>query len=114
MDEHIYMFIGLNQEINEENSEEKTKKNKKKISPAEAYNDFCSENKEVLLEEIIEYRKKVLQEQQVEKILNDDNELKEIKDDRLNPDILSEKIKKTYKNRFYIITKEKLKKIEKN
>ena len=114
MDEHIYNFIGLNQQINEEETEEETeketeeeteeetKKNKKKISPAEAYNNFCNENKEVLLEEIIEYRKKVLLEQQVEKIVKKDEE---IIDDRLNPDILSEKIKKTYKNRFYNITK---------
>ena len=102
-DEHIYIFIGLNQQINEEETDdEKNKINKKKISPAEAYNNFCNENKEVLLEEIIEYRKKVLLEQQVEKIVKKDEE---IIDDRLNPDILSEKIKKTYKNRFYNITK---------
>jgi hypothetical protein len=107
MDEHIYKFIG-------EYQEEPEKQKKKAFSPAEAYEHFCNENKSALLQEIIEYRKRVLLEQQVEKILNDDNELKEIKDDRLNPDILSEKIKKTYKNRFYIITKEKLKKIEKN
>jgi hypothetical protein len=128
MDEHIYSFIslrhfsfethtvggvlsdngdtfsalemrkGVHQEESEEEETKKNKKNKKNVSPAEAYNDFCSENKEILLEEIIDYRKKVLREQHVEKIVNKD---KEIIDDRLNPDILSEKIKKTYKNRFY-------------
>ena len=92
----LEMRKGVHQE---ESEEEETKKN---VSPAEAYNDFCSENKEILLEEIIDYRKKVLLEQHVEKIVNKD---KEIIDDRLNPDILSEKIKKTYKNRFYNITK---------
>jgi len=135
MDEHIYSFIVSNQwpietthndlpcplsntdeelntvsdeqleivtTLNQQESEEETKKNNKIISPAEAYNDFCNKNKEVLLEEIIEYRKKVLLEQQIEKKVNKD---KEIIDDRLNPDILSEKIKKTYKNRFYNITK---------
>jgi hypothetical protein len=62
------------------------------ISPAKAYEDFCNENRDALLEEIKEYRKKVLLEQKVEKIINKDIE---IIDDRLNPDILSEKIKKT-------------------
>lgn len=101
MDEHIYSFINFQAEENNKINK-KNEKNKKKISPAEAYNDFCNENKEILLEEIIEYRKKVLLEQRVEKIVKKDEE---IIDDRLNPDILSEKIKKTYKNRFYNITK---------
>jgi hypothetical protein len=117
MDEHIYKFINEHcEEPDDQKQKEKQpeKQKKKAFSPAEAYEHFCNENKSALLQEIIEYRKRVLLEQQVEKILNDDNELKELKDDRLNPEILSEKIKKTYKNRFYIITKEKLKKIEKN
>ena len=108
MDDHIYWFI--NQHCQEkpadqkQQADQKEKQKKKVFSPAEAYEHFCNENKSALLQEIIEYRKRVLLEQQVEKIM----------DDRLNPEILSEKIKKTYKNRFYIITKEKLKKIEKN
>lgn len=98
MDDHIYWFI--NEEYNQQRDDQKENEKKKKtvFSPAEAYDQFCNENKSSLLEEIIEYRKRVLLEQQVENIM----------DDRLNPDILSEKIKKTYKNRFYIITKEKI------
>lgn len=104
MDDHIYWFINkqhkdlYNEQQKEHQKEaEKDKQKKKVYSPAEAYEHFCNENKSALLEEIIEYRKRVLLEQQLEKKL----------DDRLNPDILSEKIKKTYKNRFYIISKEK-------
>jgi hypothetical protein len=100
MDEHIYIYIKKETE-NKKNKEE----NKKNIiSPAKAYEDFCNKNRDALLEEIKEYRKKVLLEQKVQKIVNKDIE---IIDDRLNPDILSEKIKKTYKNRLYLVIKGK-------
>jgi hypothetical protein len=108
MDNHINNFI--NKELESENEEEnnneenKTKNQKKVISPAKAYDSFCNENRDALLEEIKEYRKRVLLEQKVQKIINSDTE---IIDDRLNPDILSEKIKKTYKNRLYLVIKGK-------
>lgn len=107
MDEHINSFISKELENkNEENpNEEINPENQKKvISPAKAYDSFCNENRDALLEEIKEYRKKVLLEQKVQKIINSDTE---IIDDRLNPDILSEKIKKTYKNRLYLVIKGK-------
>jgi hypothetical protein len=107
MDEHINNFINkeLENENEENNNEEiRTKKPKKVISPANAYDSFCNENRDALLEEIKEYRKRVLLEQKVQKIVNSDTE---IIDDRLNPDILSEKIKKTYKNRLYLVIKGK-------
>ena len=93
MDCHIHNFI---YETNDEDE-----KDDKIISPAQAYNDFCMKNRELLYSEIVEYRKRVLNEQQVNQLLNNDK-----KDERLNPDILSEKFKKTYKNRFYTISKE--------
>ena len=100
MDEHIYIYI----KKETENKTNKEENQKNIISPAKAYEDFCNENRDALLEEIKEYRKKVLVEQKVQKIVNKDIE---IIDDRLNPDILSEKIKKTYKNRLYLVIKGK-------
>ena len=100
MDEHIYIYI--NKETENKINKEENQKNI--ISPAKAYEDFCNENKDDLLEEIKEYRKKVLLEQKVQKFINKDIE---IIDDRLNPDILSEKMKKTYKNRLYLMIKGK-------
>jgi hypothetical protein len=100
MDEHICIYI--NKET--ENKIHKEENQKNIISPAKAYEDFCNENKDDLLEEIKEYRKKVLLEQKVQKFINKDIE---IIDDRLNPDILSEKMKKTYKNRLYLMIKGK-------
>jgi hypothetical protein len=100
MDEHIYIYI--KKETENKTNKEETHKNI--ISPAKAYEDFCNKNRDSLLEEIKEYRKKVLVEQKVQKIVNKDIE---IIDDRLNPDILSEKIKKTYKNRLYLVIKGK-------
>ena len=100
MDEHIYIYV--KKETENKTNKEEIQKNI--ISPAKAYEDFCNENRDALLEEIKEYRKKVLLEQKVEKIINKDIE---IIDDRLNPDILSEKIKKTYKNRLYLVIKRK-------
>jgi len=108
MDDHIYWFINehCEEQDDQKQPEKQPEKQKKKaFSPAEAYEHFCNENKSALLQEIIEYRKRVLLEQQVEQQLS--QQVEKILDDRLNPDILSEKIKKTYKNRFYIITKNK-------
>jgi hypothetical protein len=102
MDEHIYIYIKKETETENKTNKEETHKNI--ISPAKAYEDFCNENRDALLEEIKEYRKKVLVEQKVQKIINKDIE---IIDDRLNPNILSEKIKKTYKNRLYLVIKGK-------
>jgi len=100
MDEHSYIYI----KKETENKTNKEENQKNIISPAKAYEDFCNKNRDALLEEIKEYRKKVLLEQKVQKIINKDIE---IIDDRLNPDILSEKIKKTYKNRLYLVIKGK-------
>ena len=99
MDEHIYNYINKETE-NEINKE----KQKNIISPAKAYDEFCNENRDALLEEIKEYRRKVLLEQKIQKIVNSEAE---IIDDRLKPEILSEKIKKTYKNRLYLVVKGK-------
>jgi len=103
MDEHIHNYIN--------GCAEKTENKPMVVSPAEAYNDFCNKNKDALLQEIIDYRKRILLEQKVQKIINKDIEFQ---DDRLNPDILSEKIKKTYKNRIYIITRNNDEKNRKN
>jgi len=100
MDEHIYIYIKKETENKTKNEENQ----KNTISPAKAYEYFCNENRDALLEEIKEYRRKVLLEQKVQKFINKDIE---IIDDRLNPDILSEKIKKTYKNRLYLMIKGK-------
>lgn len=62
----------------------KTNMNNKGYSPADGFNKFCEENKILLKEEILR-----------------------MMDLPINNDLISNKIKKTYKNRFYLINKNK-------